>query len=353
MSRTILFFHTGKSTFGDKDVSTLAGLGEVHVFAFTAKSKASTPLLFLQQFIFLLRYGRKASLAVCQFAGYHSFLPVLWGKIMNRPTLIISGGTDCHSFPNIGYGNFNKKILRLFTSWSFQLASHISPKHQSLQLCEYRYDAQSPSKQGIKAFLPELKTPMTVIPNGYDAGYWTPMERTEREPNSFITVTGGMQFPFQSSLKGIDLILSIAPLFPSCTFTLVGVPASRIPNDLPAHVTLLPPCSTDELRMLFSRHAFYLQLSMAEGFPNALCEAMLCGCVPIGSAVFSIPEIIGGNGFILSMRDAHDLSSLMQQAVSEYDAAMGIKARQSIMDRFPSSRRQESLSVLCHSLMNA
>ena len=161
---------------------------------------------------------------IVQFSGYHAFLPTLFARISGKKSIIISGGTDCVSFPGIGYGYFNKPILKTFTKWSYQLCHHILPKHESLWYCDYHYDSNEPSAQGIKAFIPHLKTPHTVITNGYDPEQW-PLLNLERKKNSFITLSGAFEYPFQVQLKGIDLILEVAPHFPACTFTIAGVPS--------------------------------------------------------------------------------------------------------------------------------
>ncbi|MFM7217526.1 MAG: hypothetical protein ACKO1U_05865, partial [Bacteroidota bacterium] len=181
----ILYFHTGRSSFVDKDVKILQEVASVSVFSFTADKKWKTVLLFLRQSIFLLRHVFSFDLIVSQFAGYHSFLPTLFSKTLGKKSLIIAGGTDCVSYPTIGYGNFYKPLLGLFTRWSYALCDHISPKHDTLRFCQYGYDQASPSQQGVLAFMPGLKRPFTSIPNGYDTEFWKSTGAI-RMKNSFI-----------------------------------------------------------------------------------------------------------------------------------------------------------------------
>ena len=293
MKKNILFFHTGISTFVNKDIQILNEILPVKDFSFAGKSKFFTPIHFIKQAFFILKYAFSARLFVCQFAGYHSFLPAFFARFIGGKCLIISGGTDCHRFTGIGYGNFQKRLLSWFTKWSFKWCNHIAVKHESLWQSEYHYDSKEPQEQGIAVFIPDIRTPHSEIANGYEANDWVSTDHIERIKHSFITVTGGLQYSFQKQLKGIDLILSVAPLFPESTFTILGVPENQQWSNVPENVRMLPPANQELIKKEFLKHQFYLQLSMAEGFPNALCEAMLSGCIPIGSSVFSIPEIAG------------------------------------------------------------
>jgi glycosyltransferase involved in cell wall biosynthesis len=255
------------------------------------------------------------------------------------------------SFPPIRYGNFYKSGLGLFTKWSYQLASHLSPKHYSLFDYDYRYDASIPQKQGIKNFVPGINKPLTVITNGYDDTKF--YRSSEKIKNSFITVSGGFEYPFQVALKGIDLILQAAERFPECSFTIVGVPEWKKLDVRSNNVKLLPPVKNSELQPLYSKHQFYLQLSMAEGFPNALCEAMLCECVPIVSNVFSMSEIVADAGFILEHRKIDELISLLNSAINnQQHSDKSILARKLISENYPLSLRTEKLKKLVLSLIN-
>ena len=90
---------------------------------------------------------------------------------------------------------------------------------------------------------------------------------------------------------------------------------------------------------VYNRHAFYLQMSMFEGFPNALCEAMQSGCIPIGSAVAAIPDIIGTTGYVLERKSADQLEALLAKAHAQ-GLPGNVRPEQRIAYEFPLERRQ-------------
>jgi len=55
----------------------------------------------------------------------------------------------------------------------------------------------------------------------------------------------------------------------------------------------------DEELIKYYQKAKVYQLSEYEGLPNALCEAMLCECVPAGTRYCGIPTAIGDTGMCL------------------------------------------------------
>jgi glycosyltransferase involved in cell wall biosynthesis len=344
----IIHTYLSNSSFIKKDAAIFSEIGELENYEFKIKSKLHLPVSFIRQFIFLLASGWKADVFIVQFSGYHAFLPTLFARITGKKSIIISGGTDCVSFPGIGYGYFNKPILKSFTKWSYQLCHHILPKHESLWFCDYHYDATEPSAQGIKAFIPKLKTPHTVITNGYDPELW-PLLNLERKKNSFITLSGAFEYPFQVQLKGIDLILEVAPHFQECTFTIAGVPSQIQLNIQSDNIIVLPPIPHHQLAALFNTYEYYMQLSMAEGFPNALCEAMLCGCTPIVSRAFSMPEIVSDINFVLPEKNKTQLHNLLQSILAN-GPENSEKIREKIASYFTHSLRKEKIQSLVKNL---
>lgn len=318
---------------------------------FYPTSKSQTLLKFFSQAFFLFRNIGQADILICQFASYHSLLPALVGKIVGKPCLVIVGGTDAHYYPILEYGNWQKRVLKTATALTFKWCSHIAPKHSTLMQSENLYDTSEPRLQGIYTRLPQLKTPFTAITNGYDASLWK--SSTAKIPRTFITVCSGWEFSFQYQLKGIDLIVAIAPLFPDCKFIIAGVPDENLIQHRAANLEIRPPVKHEQLAAMLSSCAYYLQLSIAEGFPNSLCEAMLCNCVPIGSNVYSIPEIIGKSGFVLAHRNIEELKRLIQEALQADIKLLGGKARARIVENYPLALREQKLMALIEKLIEA
>jgi len=347
----IRIFHcyTHPSSFILKDSKIFSVLGKSHNYYFKVAAKWMLPFTFFIQFIQIILFGWRIKLFVIQFAGYHSFLPCLFARFTGKKSLIIAGGTDCVSYPGIGYGNFYRPILRNFTAWSYRLCSAIAPKHETLWYCRYDFDDREPREQGISAFVKGIVDKHKVIHNGYDVTKWHPDPKVVRRPKSFITISGAFEYPFQVSLKGIDLILEVAPFFPDCEFTIAGVPDWKKLDVHSDNIKVLPPIPHHELPEIFSNHTYYMQLSMAEGFPNALCEAMLCGCTPIVSEVFSMPEIVGESGYILEKRDVSLLRKLLERVLLEGPPSTE-KNHGLIATRYPAERREKELLELIRSM---
>jgi glycosyltransferase involved in cell wall biosynthesis len=288
----------------------------------------------------LFRHQKKSNIVV-QFAGYQSFLPVLFGRIFPYKTFIILGGTDCASFPSISYGSFNNKILKHFVAFSLKHASHLLPVSDSLVHYEYTYQNADFPAQGYLAFLPNVTTLKTTIYNGYESNSWYVGKKQKK---SFVTIGANLGTTYAKKLKGIDLILETASYFPHCVFNIVG--GKSIRTNVPRNVILLDLMDSNELADFISTQEFYLQLSMSEGFPNALCEAMMSGCIPIVSNVGAMPLIVGDLGYVLMKKDSLKLIEIIQLAVSTNQENNYYKSRQRIEENFPLSLRAERLKAI-------
>ncbi len=343
MKKRVLYFLPNNATFINKDIELLSQTYEVKHFNLQQNHKKALFFRLIMQLFFLVKNLWGTSAMVCHFAGYSSLLPVMAGKVFNKPCLIIVAGTDAARFPKYRYGNFTKRLYGICTSISLRLASHILPVHESLVFQKYSFDPAGAPAQGYTVFVPEtISKAFTPVYYGYDADDIKPVPGIARKKNSFITV-GNLSQPSVFYRKGYDLIIELAKRRPELSFSLVGWDGqSKI--DVPTNVSLLTYMDQATLKETLSAHEFYFQLSYMEGFPNALCEAMLCGCIPIGSNVSGIPHIIGDTGFILNQRDVGELDKLVLSALSHDNLALLSKNARSRIDKlFPTELRRNEL----------
>ena len=342
-----LYFFMGKSSFVKKDADIFSEFYNLKTFNFEFGDKWKIPFQLIHQFFFILANVLSSRICFIQLSGFHSVLPTLIFKLFGKKSIIIAAGTDCHSFPSIGYGNYQRLFLGIATKLSFKLCTWIVPKHHTLWHTKYTYDLSDFPEQGIAYFNKGIKKPHVIIENGFDTSKFK--KSSISTPNSFITISGLLDRVSQQKLKGIDLIIETAKAFPNYNFTIVGAKKDYF-SVLPSNIQLLPITSNEELPGILSQHQYYLQLSMAEGFPNALCEAMLCECIPIGSNVFSIPEIIGETGYILKTRKIDDLIDLIRSLNTNASLKNGTSARERIVKNYSIEKRKEKFRALFEKL---
>lgn len=347
----ILFTYPISSSFIVQDINSLKEFYSVKEFRFQPARKILLPLSFLRQKIFLLLNISSTDILICQFAGYHSLLPVIFTRFFKRPCLIIVGGTDCVSLPSINYGNFRKPLLGWFTRMSLRGATHITAPGESLIESNYTFKPIKNTKQGFRNLDRSIKTPCTVIHNGINTSLFVPVDGIERKKNSFLTMCTRIdQRNFM--LKGLDLFVEAARKFPDCEFTIIGRLSGGFAFEKPGNLTLSDFIPNEHLPAKISEFTYYCQLSMSEGFGVALAEAMACGCIPIVSNVGIMRYIAGDAGFILEKYDNNMLYHIILEAVNSDVGSLSVKARKRVEELFNNQIRKTALIKLIKDLLN-
>jgi len=342
----LIMMYVSLSTFTQRDINILNSNFNVTSYHFNTSNKLLLPLAFFKQFIYLALHSFKIDVIVTQSSGYLSFLPVIYSRLFRKKMIIIAIGTDCAKLPEIKYGAHSKIILAWFTRFSFRYASLILPVHKSLEETTYTYDKVKFPKQGIRSFVKNIKTPIVEVVNGYDIKKWVITE-DKRIENSFLTVSFAID-KIGYYRKGIDMVIKAAKLFPRHQFTVVGKVV--LDEECPSNVKLISNVSQKELVKIYNKHQYYLQLSMFEGFPNALCEAMLCGCIPIGSKVAGIPDIIGDKGYVLNEKSTKNLVEVITRL--ENNSLTPLEVRNQIGNNFPLLKRKKLLTNSINKALN-
>ncbi|MCK9488772.1 MAG: glycosyltransferase family 4 protein [Xanthomonadales bacterium] len=109
------------------------------------------------------------------------------------------------------------------------------------------------------------------------------------------------------------------------------------------------------LRAYQSSHAL-IHVSVQEGFPNAVVEAMSCGLPIIASPVSDLPQIVAeaDNGWVVDAKDASSLADAMQKMI-DLDPAqrfeMGQRSRRTAVSWFSKERFVDEYIALYQSLL--
>jgi len=336
--KKLIFIYPKLYTFIHTEIKLLSDEFDLISITQNWERKILLPFNLIRQVVFLLTNIRKVDTILISFGGYWSFFPALFGSLLSRKVAIVVHGTDCVSFSEIQYGNLRSVLLRFIIGKSLQWADIILPVSESLVYTENSYFSDTMLKFGYMYHLKDIKTPYKVIPNGIIVNDWKRNTSILKDEKSFITVmTSGKMY-----IKGGDLIIEIANKFPDYTFYFAGVdslPGLRIPEN----IVCLGFLSSIELNRWYSKTQFYIQVSNSEGFGVAVCEAMLCECVPIVSNVNYLPTIVSETGFVLKKRSVQLFEILINKALRADLEQLGKEARTRIIKNFSEDNRSSLL----------
>ena len=349
----ILFIHLGAHSFVKEDLKILGELTNVHEFFFNPKKARIKPFTlfillwnFIQQFFWLLINIRKAKLIYCWFSDYHGFLPALFSKLTGKPLVTVLGGFDCIKMPHLGYGIFCSSWRKPIGEFVIRNSELLLPVDYTLiESNEIAKNWPDAHPNGLKFNIKNFNTPVRTMPTGYASDVWKSGEADRKKIVSTVAGCSTMQIAYR---KGLDLFIESAKLLPDFKFIIVGPSSSLIHEiqrkfDVPSNVEILPRQKREDLNAIYTSSSVYTQLSRAEGLPNVLCEAMMCGCIPVGSPVFGIPECIKNTGFVAHHPDPKEIAVLIENAHSKGSEQTRREVRDRIQQEFTLENRRIAL----------
>ncbi|MCX6281407.1 MAG: glycosyltransferase family 4 protein [Bacteroidetes bacterium] len=353
----ILYIKSGNTTFYAIDQAILEERYKVVPYLLPKNLKG---IQFIKTMFslagFIIKNHKNSEAFVTWFADYHAAVIVFMARLFGKKAVIFAGGQEAICYPELKKGVYFKKFRGLCVKYALRKASHIIPNHESLIWHENFYYSDDGKKDGIKYYIPDIRTPMTVIPNGVDTGKFFRDKAVGKDPDRILTVgtMGGINDFFN---KGFDLFIEMARRIPAKKFTLIGFRKEFMPwieenyriSEIPNLETILFYCPDDLLFMNYNRAWVFVQASITEGMPFTLNEAMLCECIPVGSNVNGIPDAIGDTGVIVMKRSPDALEEAIMRALQ---LNSGAAARQRALDIFSMPKHREKLLVLFEQILN-
>lgn len=261
--------------------------------------------------------------------------------------MIVSGGFDAVKIPSINYGLFMQNGLRSrMAKLAYTWCDRIIAVDESLIEGKNSY-AGAGAVTGIAHFVPNIQQKSVVIPTGYSSEKWI-----EKPKKQQVTTAALIKDKKVFARKGIRLFLECAKNLPDISFYLIGLQEKDL---IPEHlrdlknVIIYPVLPQEELIDLYAESKVYCQFSLSEGLPNVLCEAMMSGCVPVGSSANGIPKAIGDCGFIIEEQNTEKATELIKLALTASEEQQKC-ARERIQRLFPDEQRVLSLKKIIEEL---
>ncbi len=329
-SKKIIFIYHLNSSFVRNDLNLLEENYFVKKFLYKARKSLIHNLYDQIKLIFWLLVNIWDSTVIfVWFAGYHSLVPISLAKVFGKKSFIVIGGYDVASIPELNYGFSNTSFRKFFSFNSIKWATC------NLAVSEFL-------KEEVEAKVSNSN--VKVLYTGYsEKKFYT---NSTKKQNIVLTV--GLSNNFQRmKLKGIDFFIKVAFSMPHYKFIAIGINNSvrESLSDLPHNLQLIGEMNVESLLNYYRMAKVYVQFSLREGFPNSVCEAMLCECIPVGLNNGGIPIAIGNCGYIINDYDVNKATAAIEKAMN-VGADLGAKGRQHIIDNFLQNRREKELLSL-------
>jgi len=322
----ILFVGDISKSFTKRDYDILAKYYDVKVISIP-KKLSEWPGFVIK----IKKLVKKHDITFSWFAGWHSYFPVFFSKLYKKKSIVIVGGYDAAYIPEFKYGAYTKlkeKIPANYIYKNVDLAIVVEPGLKKDIIKNAHVKGEN----------------IIYIPTGHDSEFWKPESKKE---NMVLTVAGADNIK-RIKIKGFETFMKAAKEIKDTKFVIVGVRGiakDYLEKRSSENIELIEFLQKEKLVSYYQKAKVYCQLSIREGLPTALCEAMLCECIPVGTNTTGIKTAIGENGFYTNYGDHKETVKSIKKAL-ESNPDLGKKARKRIIENFPIQRREKELKKI-------
>ncbi len=256
----------------------------------------------------LWRKLRRSDVVFGWFATWQSVAAVGMAAIMRKPSVLVTGGIDTASLPEIGYGSQRGGVRRWITRWTIRRATCLVTNSDYL-VGEIERNVGIPPDR------------LRVVHHGLKDRFADVDVDTPREA---VALTVGVVYRMNLERKGHRPFVLAARELPEVRFVLVG----RWDDD-----------AIETLRL-------------HEGFGLSLAEAMLAGCVPVVTAAGALPEVVGDVGVTIAEPTPEAVAGGIRRAL-EFGPEEGARARARVLERFTFEARRDGICAAVEAALRA
>ena len=327
MKKNILLVYNNFSTFVKTDYEILSEKYHVEKYQYKpVKGISRNVLEFIKQFLFLTFHIKKYNVIYIWFGDYHSFLPVLFSRVFKKKSFVVIGGYDVANLPEINYGSLSRPLRKKLTLFSFRHATLCLPVVEGLE-------------EKLTQICPKAKSKTIHTGYQFQLNEKLDFDATREKIILTVSITGNYQ---RYMIKGLDRFKELAKKLPEYKFIVVGVKevAKSLFEPIPKNLILYPPVEQNELTTFYKQASYYAQFSRSEGLPNALCEAMLYGCVPLGMNTGGISAAINPYGLLIKSWSPETILAYLKTPLQKNRRAL---ISESISQKYSLSKRKLEL----------
>jgi len=319
--KTLMVASKVPATFVYTDKKILEGVHSVDFVSFRWTAGIVTSLI---------RRARSSDLVFCWFAGHHTYLAALSGRLANKRVIVAAADYDLADEPSFDYGSMRGGPRKWINNHIFSIADVV------VVPSEFSYGLAVKN-----TVLGSTRSKLCIIPQGFEDRTGSPRGERER-----ATATVGEINRENWIRKGHREFVEATDSLSRVPAYLVGALSDqrivrRIKTRACANLYLTGFLPEASLNALLARVKVYAQLSYMEGFGCALAEAMLAGCIPVVTDRGALPEVVGDCGFYTKYADVHGARDALEAALA--DNHLGSSPREKVLDCFPYRRRQAEL----------
>lgn len=299
MKKKILVIDNLSSAFVKKDFELLNNNFEVY-FINNRNFRLRSPIKYLINIIKAIPLSKKSDYIYSMWLN--STFSVILGLLTRKKVILCGGGYDCVGNKELNYGVFVNPLKSIIVKLNVRFAYKIIVVHEKLKESLLKHTSIDPNK-------------IYVIHNGFVI----PSSNKKIKRKYITTIALNISKKISESkkrhlVKGIDRFLEIARNSPKHQFLLIGYKKEvleALEEIIPNNLIIVPPITKKEIEQYLAQTLIYCQLSRNEGHPNALCEAMSFGCIPIGTNVWGIPSTIGKSGYLFSEKNVVNINDVI------------------------------------------
>ncbi|UCE36844.1 MAG: glycosyltransferase [Thermoplasmata archaeon] len=320
--RRILVIYPFSSSYIQRDMEILKE--EFQVMPFQYKGK--------KDIFRMLRSILKTDVNISWFTLGNATMALHLSGILRKKTIVIAGGWDVVSMPEIGYGAMRGKRIKK-TRYALKKANKVIAVSES-------------TKEWVLKWVD--RDDVITLYHGFDPQTFLPKGEKEK----MVVTVGKLENEVTIAIKGLDTFLKTAKLLPDVKFVMIGRHDPKLAKEwrakAPPNLEILDFIPYDKIRGYYQMAKVYTQLSYQESFGCALAEAMLCECVPVVTRRGGIPEVVGDAGFYVKYGDAKATAEKIKEALN---SDIGGDARKRIMTLFPLNERKKRLTKIVYDCM--